>query len=90
MTVRITPAALEVMRRSLELAGADPDAVGVRIRRAGGEVRPRFETEPRPTDEVVEVERLRVFVARDIVDELGDVEVDVSEEHERLVVRRAG
>jgi Fe-S cluster assembly iron-binding protein IscA len=90
VSVRITPAALGVLRRSLELAGSDPGEVGVRLRRAGGEVRPRFEAEPRPDDEVVEVEGLRVFVAREIVDELGEVEVDISEEHEQIVVRRAG
>ena len=78
-----------MIRHSLELAQADPGDVGVRLRVAGGQVRPQFVAEPFGEDEVVEVEGLRIFVARAIVDELGDVVVDVTEEHSTLVVRSA-
>jgi Fe-S cluster assembly iron-binding protein IscA len=74
-----------VLRRSLELAGESD--VGVRLRVAGGEVRPRFVAEPLPGDEVVEVDGVRIFVAASIVEELGDVVVDVTPEHGTLVVR---
>ncbi len=62
----------------------------MRLRIAGGQVRPRFQPAPEPTDEVVEVEGIRVFVSRPIVDEHGDVEVDVTPEHGQLIVRRLG
>ena len=87
MTVRITPEALVVIRRSLELAGADPDATAVRVRFAGGAVRSRFATEAEPTDVVVETEGIRVFVANAIVEEHGDVEIAVTDEHDQLTVR---
>jgi Fe-S cluster assembly iron-binding protein IscA len=77
-----------VIRRSLELAGADPSAVGVRLRMAGGAVRPRFVPAPEPGDEVVEAEGLRIFVAAALVEEIGDIEIDVTDEHEQITVRR--
>lgn len=85
MTVRITPEALVVIRRSLELAGADPAKMAVRVRVAGGAVRSRFETDPEPADTVVETEGIRVFVAQDIAQD--DVEIAVTDEHDQLTVR---
>lgn len=87
--VRVTAEAVDVIRRSLELADADPSEVGVRLRVAGGVVRPRFVSGPQDGDESVEIDGLRVFVAREIVDELGDVVVAVSAEHSQLEVRPA-
>jgi Fe-S cluster assembly iron-binding protein IscA len=55
---------------------------------AGGEVRPRFVAEPADDDEVAEVDGVRIFVARSIVDDLSDVIVDVTPEHGTLVVRK--
>lgn len=79
-----------MIRRSLELAKLDPSQSGVRLRRAGGEIRPRFVTEPQPTDEVVEAGGIRVFVAREIVAEHPEAEIAVTPEHETLVVRDVG
>lgn len=90
MTVKVTAAALEVIRNSLELGGLDPSETGVRLRIAGGQVRPRFSSEPGPEDEVVDVEGVRLFVAPEVTGEGGDVEIDVEPEHETLVVRPAG
>ena len=82
---------MDVVRRSLELAGSDPSEVGVRLRIAGGAVRPRFVPAPEEGDEVVEQDGVRVFIARAILDELGgDVVVDVTAEHETLTVRPVG
>jgi hypothetical protein len=61
--------------------------VGVRLRIAGGEVRPRFVQRPEDGDETVVADGIRVFIAKAIIDELGDVTVDVTPEHGRLVVR---
>lgn len=87
MSVRITPEALDVVRRSLELAKLDPAQAGVRLREAGGQVMPRFARGPEPTDEVVEAGGLRLFVERRIVERYADVEIAVSDEHERLILR---
>lgn len=85
MAIHITPGAVEVMRRSLELSG--DDEIGVRLRRAGGEIRPRFASEPAPDDVVIEAEGLRVFVDAGIAAEHPDLEIAVTEEHDTLVVR---
>jgi Fe-S cluster assembly iron-binding protein IscA len=81
--IRITPEAMAVIRRSLEMAAAD---AGVRLRMAGGIVRPRFASEPEPDDVVIEQDGVRVFVAASIADR-GDVVIDVTPEHDTLVVR---
>lgn len=86
MSVRVTPDAVAVIRRSLELADADPQQVGVRLRRAGGAVRPRFATDPEPGDEVVLAEGIRVFVAAALLEEAEHLEIGVSAEHDTLVV----
>lgn len=83
--IRVTPEAVAVIKRSLELASADPSEVGVRLRRAGGQVRPRFADDPHPDDEVIEVEGVRIFVERALATE--DVEIAVSPEHDTLIVR---
>lgn len=87
MGSELTEAAVELIRNSLELAKADPSSVGVRLRVAGGEVRPRFVEVPEEGDETIEIEGLRVFIAKQITDELGEVVVEVTPEHGRLVVR---
>ena len=62
----------------------------MRLRIAGGEVRPQFVAEPFGDDEIAEVDGMRVFVARAIVDGFGgDAVVDATEEHGNLIVRRA-
>jgi hypothetical protein len=62
--------------------------MGVRLRIAGGQVRPRFVPAPEEGDEIVETEGIRVFVARSIVEQHGDVEIGVTPEHGQLVVSR--
>jgi hypothetical protein len=86
LTVRITDEALDVVRRSLELAGADPSEMAVRLRLAGGAIRPRFVAEPEPDDVILEAGGIRVFVASAVAGS-GDVEIGVTEEHDELVVR---
>lgn len=87
MTVTITPEAVQVVRRSLELAKLDASTAGVRLRYAGGDVRPQLANAPQPTDEIVESGGVRLFVDRRILDDAPDIEVGVSPEHETLVVR---
>ena len=63
------------------------EGAAIRLRIAGGEVRPSFVTEPMPDDEVVVVEGMRVFVSRGIVEQRDEVVIDATEEHGNLVVR---
>ena len=62
----------------------------MRLRIAGGAIRPRFVEGPEEGDETVVVDGIRVFIAKAICDEHGAVEVDVTAEHEQLVVRPLG
>ena len=50
-------------------------------------MRPQFVTDPMPDDEIVEVEGMRVFVSRGIVEQRDEVVIDATEEHGNLVVR---
>lgn len=87
MGISVTPQALDVLRRSFELARHDPSEVGVRLREIDGVLQPRFVAQPQPEDTVVEVEGVRIFVDARIAQSNPDAEIGVSEEHERLVVR---
>jgi Fe-S cluster assembly iron-binding protein IscA len=87
MGVRITEQALDVIRRSLAQGGYDPAEVGVRLRVAGGAVRPRFAPGPEEGDETVEADGVRVFVDARIASSAPTVEIDLSSEHETLIVR---
>ena len=64
--------------------------MGVRLRIAGGAVRPRFVPGAEDGDEIVEADGIRVFIAAAILDAHGEVEIDVTPEHEQLVVRPVG
>ena len=62
--------------------------MGVRLRVAGGAVRPRFVPGAEEGDETVDAGGIRVFIAKTILDANGgSVEVDVTAEHEQLTVR---
>jgi hypothetical protein len=61
----------------------------VRLRIAGGVVRPHFVAAASPDDEVVDGDGFRLFVARAIVDQHADLVVDATEEHGNLIVRDA-
>jgi len=87
MAVNLSDAAVELIARSLAQAGLDPASAGVRLRVAGGEVRPRFAAGPEPDDEVVSTGGVLVFVAPGVADG-ADVEVGVSAEHDTLTVSR--
>jgi Fe-S cluster assembly iron-binding protein IscA len=84
--MRLTPEAVALVRRSLELANLNPASAGVRVREAGGELRPRFVASPEPTDEIVEADGVRVFVDPRLAASRPEAVIGVSHEHERLVL----
>jgi hypothetical protein len=65
--------------------------MGVRLRIAGGAVRPRFVPGAEDGDETIVADGIRVFVAKTILDANGGaVEIDATEEHDSLTVRPLG
>ena len=83
MAVSVTDDALAVIKRSLELASAQ----AVRLRMVGGELRSRFVTGAEEGDETISLEGVQIFVARSVVDVAPDVEITVTDEHDKLVLR---
>lgn len=81
----MTPRAAEVLRRGLETARLDPDSIAVRVWVAGGAARTAFADEPEDDDVVVEAGGVRVFVAASATAG-GPIAIDVSAEHEQIVV----
>lgn len=81
----VTPRAAEVLRRGLEAARLDPAHVGVRVWVAGGAARTAFADEPDGGDAVVDAGGIRVFVAPSATAD-GPIAIDVSAEHEQIVV----
>ena len=82
MALEITQAATYVLERAYEAASRfNPDAK-VRLYRLGDTVETTFADAPEENDEVIEHEGLTIFVEKEINGTL-----DVSAEHEKLLVR---
>ncbi|HVL89221.1 MAG TPA: hypothetical protein VM841_03190 [Actinomycetota bacterium] len=87
--VTITPRAAEVLRRGLEAARLDPSAFGVRVWISAGQARSGFADEPDEGDALVDAGGLRVFVDPSVTAN-GPAAIDVSAEHDQIVVVPAG
>jgi len=89
MSVTVTPRALDVLRRALAAARLDPSTHGVRIAVARGlrgeEVRTGFSDAPEESEEVVSSGGVRLFIERTLAER--NVTVDVSAEHDQIIVR---
>lgn len=83
--VVVTPRAAEVLRRGLEAARLDPSAFGVRIWVSAGQARSGFADEPDSGDVTVDADGVRVFVDPSVTAG-GPAAIDVSAEHEQIVV----
>lgn len=81
--MEITEAATEVLERAYDAAQRfNPDA-RVRIHRRGSSVETSLADAPEEGDIVIEHHGLVLFVAADV----GEGTLDVTEQHDRLVVR---
>lgn len=95
MTLEITPEALEVLRRSLQLANVSPDSGGgVRLRSVrglGGGARIEIELAEAPGDgeTLIEDDGVRIFVDPSVTALFPDAVVAVEPQHEKIVVRPA-
>ncbi|MFN2389901.1 MAG: hypothetical protein ABR575_09910 [Actinomycetota bacterium] len=95
MTIEVTDEAVEVLRRSLELAGVSGPDAGVRLRAAKGlgggvDVQVELAEGPLPGEEVIERGGVRIFVDDELAAAIPDAVVAVEPQHERVVVRPAG
>jgi Fe-S cluster assembly iron-binding protein IscA len=89
MSLDVTPRAVEVLRRALDAARLDPARTGVRVAEArgmrGSEIRTGFADEPEPGDETIDAGGIRIYVPAALA--RRDATIDVSDEHERIVLR---
>lgn len=94
MEVSMTDEAVEVLIRSLDMAGIDRSSGGVRLHVAralggGGDVQVELAEGPEPGDELVETAGVRLFVDPTLLEAVPDPVVTVEPMHEQVVVRPA-
>jgi Fe-S cluster assembly iron-binding protein IscA len=95
LSIQVTEEAIEVLRRSLEMGGVDPQQGGVRLLGARGlgggfDVQVELADAPQGEDSLVEVGGIRLFVAPEITEALPDSVVAVEPQHQIIVVRPKG
>lgn len=95
MGLRITPEAVEVLKRSLEMASVDRSSeAGVRLRAAkglggGSDVQVELASGPTGTDRKVDCDGVNVYVDHSVVELYPDAVVALEPQHETIVVRPA-
>jgi hypothetical protein len=83
--IRVSPRAVEVLRRALEVGRMDPARVGIRVTIApGGELRTGFAEDSEQGEQTVEAGGVRLFVPGELAS--GDATIDVADEHDRIVL----
>ena len=83
--LQVTEEAKEVLARAYTAAARfNPDA-RIRIALRGEEIETSFVSDPEEDDEIIQVDDLAIIVARDV----GEGILDTSEEHDKLIVKRA-
>jgi len=93
MAVEITPEAVIVLRRSLEMASIAPSSAGgVRLRAAktlggGIDVQVELADGPGENESAIEQDGLHVYVDRSVTELYPDAIVDLEPQHETIVVR---
>lgn len=95
MGLRITPEAVEVLKRSLEMASVDRSSeAGVRLRAAkglggGSDVQVELAAGPTDADRKVDCDGVNVYVDPSVVGLYPDAVVALEPQHETIVVRPA-
>ena len=92
MNIEVTPEAVEVLKRSLELAGLDSASSGIRLRAAhglGGGVEVQIELADAPTEgeETIDADGVRLFVSPEVTEAVPDPVLTVEPQHETVVLR---
>jgi Fe-S cluster assembly iron-binding protein IscA len=90
--LEVTDDAVEVLTRSLRLAGLDPKAAGVRLRPAHGlgggtDVQIEFAESASESDEIIDAGGIRLFVDRALFDAVPEPLLVVEPQHETVAIR---
>lgn len=92
MSLQVSEEALEVLRRSMQLANIDPeDDGGVRLRSVtalggGARIEVEFAAGPQPDELLIVTEGVRIFVDPSVSALHPEAVLTVEPQHERLVV----
>ena len=94
--LKVTSEAAYILKAAREGAGASPTS-GLRIRHSETAeegslaIRMGFQEDPEPTDQTMEQDGLRVFVANEVADSLSDrtLDVEATEHGAELLFRQA-
>ncbi|MBA3431740.1 MAG: hypothetical protein H0U16_09710 [Actinobacteria bacterium] len=94
MTISVTPEALAVLRRSLEMGRVDPSNGGVRLRAARGlgggmDIQVELAEGPLEGENLLDEDGLRLFVDPEIERQIPVALVALEPQHEIIVVRPA-
>ena len=94
MGMQVTPEAVEVLKRSLELGNVDPDSGGIRLRGARGlgggfDIQVELADGPLEGEDMVEHEGVRIFIDPEITRALPNAVVALEPQHDVVVVRPA-
>lgn len=95
MGLEVTPEAVEVLRRSLELANVPTGSgAGVRLRSVhalggGARIEVEFAESAGENETVVEKEGIRIFIHPSVTEVFPDAVLTVEPQHEKVVVRPA-
>lgn len=92
MELEVTPEAVEVLKRSLDLAGLDPATNGIRLRVAralGGGLQTQIELADAAAtgEETVEAGGIKLFIAPEVFESVPDPVLAVEPQHETVVLR---
>jgi Fe-S cluster assembly iron-binding protein IscA len=92
MPIDVTDEALEVVRRSLQLAGSASELRGARVRATTGlggglEFQVELADGPRPGDEVIERAGVTLYIDPGVSKAMPDAVIAVEPQHETIVVR---
>ena len=92
MDLEVTPEAVEILRRSLDLAKLDPATHGIRLRTAhalGGGLQTQIELAESPAagEDTIEVDGIKLFIAPDVLDSIADPVLAMEPQHENVVLR---
>jgi hypothetical protein len=92
--MEVTDDAVELLRRSLDLAGIDPSSGGVRLRGSralggGYDIQVELADERRDDEELVEVSGLRLFIEPEVARAMPNRVITVDPQHDTIVIRPA-
>jgi hypothetical protein len=93
-SMEITNEAVELLRRSLDLAGIDPSSGGARLRGSralggGYDVQVELAEGPLGDEEVVEASGIRLFVDPEVPRSIPNPVIAVDPQHDTIVIRPA-